>query len=112
MGGAGSTGKGEENIKVCGGHTIVEMMRKGMKPTEACMEAMGRVVRNYNNDKKKLGTFHLYFYALNKDGEYGSVSLWKNGYEESKMAMFAVHDGTQSKLAPCKPFFDEIGHEA
>ena len=112
VGGAGSTGKGEENIKVCGGHTIVEMMRKGMKPTEACMEAMGRVVRNYNNDKKKLGTFHLYFYALNKDGEYGSVSLWKNGYEESKMAMFAVHDGTQSKLAPCKPFFDEIGHEA
>src|SRR5580704_6500182 len=111
VGGAGSTGKGEENIKVCGGHTIVEMMRKGMKPTEACMEAMGRVVRNYNNDKKKLGTFHLYFYALNKDGEYGSVSLWKNGYEESKMAMFAVHDGTQSKLAPCKPFFDEIGHE-
>jgi N4-(beta-N-acetylglucosaminyl)-L-asparaginase len=112
VGGAGSTGKGEENIKVCGGHTIVEMMRKGMKPTEACMEAMGRVVRNYNNDKKKLGTFHLYFYALNKDGEYGSVSLWKNGYEESKMAMFAVHDGTQSKLVPCKPFFDEIGHEA
>jgi N4-(beta-N-acetylglucosaminyl)-L-asparaginase len=112
VGGAGSTGKGEENIKVCGGHTIVEMMRKGMKPTEACMEAMGRVVRNYNNDKKKLGTFHLYFYALNKDGEYGSVSLWKNGYEESKMAMFAVHDGTQSKLSPCKPFFDEIGHEA
>ncbi|HEY1483136.1 MAG TPA: N(4)-(beta-N-acetylglucosaminyl)-L-asparaginase [Candidatus Acidoferrum sp.] len=111
VGGAGSTGKGEENIKVSGGHTIVEMMRKGMKPTEACMEAMGRVVRNYNNDKKKLGTFHLYFYALNKDGEYGSVSLWKNGYEESKTAMFAVHDGTQSKLVPCKPFFDEIGHE-
>jgi N4-(beta-N-acetylglucosaminyl)-L-asparaginase len=112
VGGAGSTGKGEENIKVCGGHTIVEMMRKGMKPTDACMEAMGRVVRNYNNDKKKLGTFHLYFYALNKDGEYGSVSLWKNGYEESKTAMFAVHDGTQSKLTPCNPFFDEIGHEA
>jgi N4-(beta-N-acetylglucosaminyl)-L-asparaginase len=112
VGGAGSTGKGEENIKVCGGHTIVEMMRKGMKPTDACLEAMGRVVRNYNNDKRKLQTFHLYFYALNKDGEYGSASLWKNGYEESKVAMFAVHDGTQSRLVPCKPFFDEIGHES
>jgi len=111
VGGAGSTGKGEENIKISGGHTIVEMMRKGMKPGDACLEALGRVARNYNNDKKKLGTFHLYYYALNKDGEYGSASLWKNGYEESKAAMFAVHDGTQAWLAPCKAFFDEIGHE-
>jgi len=112
VGGAGSTGKGEENIKISGGHTIVEMMRKGMKPTDACLEAMGRVVRNYNGDKTKLGTFHLYFYAVNKDGEYGSASLWKNGYEAGKGAMFAVHDGTQARLVPCKPFYDEIGHEA
>lgn len=111
VGGAGSTGKGEENIKISGGHTIVEQMRRGVKPTDACLEAMGRVVRNYNADKKKLATFHLYFYALNKDGEYGSASLWKNGYEESQVAKFAVHDGTQAKLVPCKPFFDEIGRE-
>ena len=111
VGGAGSTGKGEENIKICGGHTIVEMMRRGMKPTEACLEALGRVVRNYNKDKTKLQTFHLYYYALNKDGEYGSASLWKNGYEEDKVASFAVHDGTTAKLVPCKTFFDEIGHE-
>jgi N4-(beta-N-acetylglucosaminyl)-L-asparaginase len=111
VGGAGSTGKGEENIKISGGHTVVEQMRRGVKPTDACLEAMGRVVRNYNGDKKKLATFHLYFYALNKDGVYGSASLWKNGYEESKVAKFAVHDGTQAKLVPCKPFFDEIGHE-
>jgi len=111
VGGAGSTGKGEENIKICGGHTIVEMMRHGMKPTDACLEAMGRVVRNYNGDKKKLATFHIYFYAVNKDGEYGSASLWKNGYEESKVAMFAVHDGAQARLTPCKPFFDEIDRE-
>ena len=45
------------------------------------------------------------------DGEYGSASLWKNGYEESQVAKFAVHDGTQAKLVPCQPFFDEIGHE-
>jgi len=111
VGGAGSTGKGEENIKISGGHTIVEMMRKGMKPEEACLEAMGRVVHNYNGDKKKLTTFHLYFYAVNKDGEYGSASLWKNGYEEGKAAMFAVHDGMQARLMPCKAFFDEMGHE-
>jgi len=109
VGGAGSTGKGEENIKICGGHTIVELMRKGMKPTDACLEALGRVAHNYNNNKKKLTTFHIYFYALNKDGEYGGASLWKNGYEESKVAQFAVHDGTQARLLPCKPYFDEIG---
>jgi N4-(beta-N-acetylglucosaminyl)-L-asparaginase len=109
VGAAGSTGKGEENIKVCGGHTIVEMMRKGMSPKDACLEAMSRVARNYNNDKKKLATFHLYFYALNKDGQHGAVSLWRNGYEPSKHAMYAVHDGTDSKLVECAPFFDEIG---
>jgi N4-(beta-N-acetylglucosaminyl)-L-asparaginase len=112
VGGAGSTGKGEENIKICGGHTIVELMRRGMKPADACLEAIGRIVRNYNKDKTKLQTFHLYFYALNKDGEYGSASLWKNGYEENQVAKFAVHDGSNAKLVPCKTFFDEIGHEA
>jgi N4-(beta-N-acetylglucosaminyl)-L-asparaginase len=109
VGGAGSTGKGEENIKIAGGHTIVEMMRKGMKPSDACLEALGRVVHNYNGDKKKLGSFHLYFYALNVDGDYGSASLWKNGYEESKIAKFAVHDGAEARLEHCKTYFDEAG---
>jgi len=109
VGAAGSTGKGEENIKVCGGHTIVEMMRQGKSPTDACMEAMGRVARNYKNDKKKLNTFHIYFYAINKDGVHGAASLWRNGYEASKQASYAVHDGTEARLVPCKPFFDEVG---
>ena len=111
VGGAGSTGKGEENIKISGGHTIVEMMRKGMKPDDACLEALGRVVRNYNADKTKLGTFSIKFYAINKDGEYGSASLWKKSKAEGKEATFAVHDGAQARLVPCKTFFDEIGHE-
>ena len=78
VGAAGSTGKGEENIKISGGHTIVEMMRQGKSPTDACLEALGRIARNYKNDKKKLGTFHIYFYALNKDGVHGAASLWRN----------------------------------
>jgi N4-(beta-N-acetylglucosaminyl)-L-asparaginase len=111
VGGGGSTGKGEENIKISGGHTIVEMMRKGMKPSDACLEALGRIVRNYNNDKKKLGTFQITFYALNKDGEYGSASLWKHSNDPSKAAHFAVHDGAEAHLELCKNFFDEVGHE-
>ena len=109
VGGAGSTGKGEENIKISGGHTIVEMMRKGMSPADACLEALHRVARNYNNDKKKLGTFHIYFYALNKDGVHGSASLWRNGYDPNKRAKYAVHDGTEGKLLECAAYFDEIG---
>ncbi len=109
VGGAGSTGKGEENIKISGGHTIVEMMRKGLSPTDACLEALHRVARNYNNDKKKLNTFHIYFYALNKEGVHGSASLWRNGYDPGKHARYAVHDGTEAKLVECAAYFDEIG---
>ena len=111
VGGAGSTGKGEENIKISGGHTIVELMRKGMKPGDACLEALGRAVRNYDGDKKKLGTFHLKYYALNKDGEYGSASLWKAATDASRVAKFAVNDGAESRLELCKAFYDEVGHE-
>jgi N4-(beta-N-acetylglucosaminyl)-L-asparaginase len=108
VGAAGSTGKGEENIKISGGHTIIEMMRRGKSPEEACLEALGRIARNYNNDKKKLSTFHIFFYALNKDGVPGAASLWRNHYEEKGHSVYAVHDGTQARLAECKPFFDEI----
>jgi len=111
VGGAGSTGKGEENIKISGGHTIVEMMRKGMKPADACLEALGRVVRNYNGDKKKLGTFQLTYYALNKDGEYGGASLWKSASDSAKIAHFAVQDGSEARLELCRNFFDDAGHE-
>jgi N4-(beta-N-acetylglucosaminyl)-L-asparaginase len=109
VGAAGSTGKGEENIKISGGHTIIEMMRKGMSPEQACLEALARIAHNYKNDKKKLSTFHIYFYAINKDGVHGAAALWRNGYEANKQASYAVHDGTEARLVACKPYFDEIG---
>src|SRR6202140_4385249 len=107
VGAAGSTGKGEENVKISSGHTIIEMMRQGKSPMDACLEAMGRIAHNYKNDKKKLGTFHIYFYAINKDGVHGAASLWRNGYEPNKQASYAVHDGTESRLVACNSFFDE-----
>jgi N4-(beta-N-acetylglucosaminyl)-L-asparaginase len=106
VGAAGSTGKGEENIKISGGHTIVEMMRKGMSPADACLEALHRIARNYKNDKKKLKTFHIFFYALNKDGLHGAASLWSNLYDK-RPAQYAVHDGTEARLVRCTPLFDE-----
>jgi N4-(beta-N-acetylglucosaminyl)-L-asparaginase len=109
VGAAGSTGKGEENIKISGGHTIVEMMRKGMSPKDACLEALHRVAHNYNSDKKKLSTFHIFFYALNKDGAHGAASLWRNTYDKSHRAFYAVHDGSEARLLECAPYFDDVG---
>src|SRR5271155_1485217 len=106
VGGAGSTGKGEENIKICGGHTIVEMMRKGMSPTDACLEALHRIARNYKAFPERLKQFHIQFYALNKDGEYGAASLW-GMHINGRRVQFAVHDGTKARLAPCTPLFDK-----
>ncbi len=91
VGGAGSTGRGEENIRIAGAHTIVENMRHGMTPKEACLDALKRVARNFSDDRAKLLQFDLSFYALRRDGEYASASLW-NGHN------FAVNDGGESRL--------------
>ncbi len=76
IGGAGSTGRGEENLRVCGAHTIVENMRHGMTPKEAALDALKRVARNFDNDQKRLRAVELDFYALRKDGEYAGATLW------------------------------------
>ncbi len=108
VGAAGSTGRGEEDIKICGGHTIVELIRRGMSPTDACLEAMRRVVHNYSFDKSRLKMFDLQFYALNKSGEYGAASLWSSA-PNGKPISYAVHDGTQAKILPCNPLFQGVG---
>jgi N4-(beta-N-acetylglucosaminyl)-L-asparaginase len=91
VGAAGATGSGEENIKVAGAHTIVENMRHGMSPEEAGMDALKRVVRNYNGDTSKLGYVSMHYYILRKDGAYAGVSLWSGSAEHP--ARFAVADG-------------------
>ncbi|MGH7537741.1 MAG: N(4)-(beta-N-acetylglucosaminyl)-L-asparaginase [Gemmatimonadales bacterium] len=91
VGAAGSTGRGESNIMVCGGFLTVEHMRRGMKPTDACLETLRRVVRM--SEARLLTTdgkprLQLTFYAVNKRGEFGAASLYPS--------RFAVHDGTQA----------------
>ena len=93
IGAAGSTGLGEANIKVCGGFLTVEHMRRGMKPTDACLETLKRVVAMTDArllDAQHKPKFDLVFYALNKRGEFGAASLYPN--------RFAAHDGTDAKL--------------
>lgn len=94
VGSAGATGNGEENIKIAGAHTIVENMRHGMSPIEAGMDALKRIVRNYNGDHERLQFVDMVYYILRKDGAYAGVSLWE-GYETDKPHQIAVHDGTR-----------------
>jgi N4-(beta-N-acetylglucosaminyl)-L-asparaginase len=96
VGGAGSTGRGEENIRACGAHTIVENMRHGMTPKEAALDALKRVARNFDNDEKRLAQVDIQFYALRKDGETCGASLWGPG------PRFAIcTDGQPSHEEPC-----------
>jgi N4-(beta-N-acetylglucosaminyl)-L-asparaginase len=76
VGGAGSTGRGEENLRVAGAHTVVENMRHGMAPREAALDALKRVARNFDNDEKRLAAIDVQFYVLRKDGAYCGASLW------------------------------------
>ncbi len=93
VGAAGATGNGEENIRICGAHTIVENMRRGMSPQEAGMDALKRIVRNFNGDERKLQYVDMFFYVLRKDGAYAGVAMWSGSPERPRH--FAVHDGTK-----------------
>jgi N4-(beta-N-acetylglucosaminyl)-L-asparaginase len=94
IGSAGATGSGEENIKVAGAHSIIENMRHGMSPQDAGMDALRRIVRNYNGDMNKLRFVDMTYYILRKDGAYAGVSLWE-GYSAGNPHKIAVHDGTR-----------------
>lgn len=111
VGGAGSTGRGEENLRVCGAHTVVEAMRSGATPNEACLEALKRVARNFDNDKKRLEEIDLNFYALRKDGAYGAASLWnKRSPRDRNVATFAVcPSGAESHLENCVYLLERNG---
>lgn len=94
IGSAGATGNGEENIKVAGAHTIVDQMRQGATPKEAGMDALRRIVRNYNGDMTRLRYLDMIYYILRRDGAYAGVSLWSTR-ETGERKKFVVHDGTQ-----------------
>jgi N4-(beta-N-acetylglucosaminyl)-L-asparaginase len=96
VGAAGSTGRGEANIKVCGAFLIVEMMRQGMSPDQACMKTIDRVIAMTERrllDEHGRPLFDLQFYALAKDGRFGSATAYEG-------ARFAVADSQGARLVP------------
>jgi N4-(beta-N-acetylglucosaminyl)-L-asparaginase len=103
-GAAGSTGRGEANIKVCGAFLTVEFMRRGLKPTDAALETLRRVVASTEPrllDDQGRPTFNLNFYAVNKNGESGAASIWPGQY--------AAFDGTTGALLDRAHLYEREG---
>jgi len=104
VGAAGSTGRGEENIRIAGAHTIVENMRHGRSPKEAVLDALKRIERNYNGNRDLLAKFDINFYALRRDGQHAGGRLWRGPH-----ASYAVNDGGAGRLEPCVCLLDKRG---
>ncbi|MCH7403577.1 N(4)-(beta-N-acetylglucosaminyl)-L-asparaginase [Belliella kenyensis] len=80
VGAATATGLGESIIRICGSFLIVELMRQGRSPQEACEEAVRRLIsKNKNIDDIQAG-----FIAFNKEGEFGAYAV-RQGFN------YAVH---------------------
>ena len=96
VGAAGSTGRGEANIKVCGAFLAVELMRNGKSPEEALIQVMQRVLAMTETrllDDRGRPYFDLNFYAVAKDGRYAGASAYAG-------SRFAVADARGARLEP------------
>lgn len=103
VGAAGSTGRGESVIKTVGGHTVVEMMRNGMSPTDACLEALRRIVtftvEPHLLDEEGRPNFGVNYYAVNKNGEFGGAAIFQG-------ARYAVSVDGDSQLEDSAYLFE------
>ena len=73
IGAAGATGRGEEVLKAAGSFLVVELMRQGYSPQDACEVALGRTVSRHNGNPK----FQIAYIALRKDGKIGAGAIRK-----------------------------------
>ena len=96
VGAATATGQGEDVIRICGTHTVVELMRQGLHPEEACRQAVLRIVRIKGESAKEI---QVAFIALNKKGEVGAFALQK-GFS------YALKSNTEEALHKSKSYFE------
>lgn len=74
VGAATATGQGEEVIRICGSFLVVEFMRQGYSPEQACKKAVERIKAV---TPRKPESIQIGFIAINKAGEYGGYALHK-----------------------------------
>ncbi len=86
IGCATATGMGELVLKSVGSFLIVELMRQGATPAEACKEAVMRIVRKQNYEELQVG-----YIAMNKSGEVGAYSL-QSGF------VYAITSDNQTRI--------------
>ena len=91
IGAATATGHGEEVIRIAGSHLVVELMRQGKSPQQACEEAVHRIIKLTKTRNKNLSDIQVGFIALNKSGEVGSYCI-QGGFN------YAVYDATGNRL--------------
>lgn len=87
-GAATSSGVGEEVIRICGTHLVVEFMRMGLSPQDACKKAVERIV---SRDREKAKVIQVGFLALGRDGSYGAYAIQK-GF------VFSVKSDTEERI--------------
>ena len=87
VGGAVATGLGESIIRVAGAHTVVELMRHGRTPREACKEAVDRLIRKH----KDMTGLQCGFLAIDRFGNVGAYSVY-NGFN------YAYRDTSKEEL--------------
>lgn len=80
VGAAGSTGLGEANLLTCASVMVVEYMRQGKSPEEACLQSCRRITEKTKVrrllDEQGRPNFNVAFYAINKKGEHGGGAIW------------------------------------
>ncbi len=91
VGAATATGHGEEVIRIAGCHSVVELMRQGRTPQQACEEAVARIVRITKNRGKNLKDIQVGFIAINQNGQYGAYCV-QSGFN------FAVYNEVGNNL--------------
>ncbi len=92
IGAATSSGVGEEVIRICGTHLVVEFMRQGYSPEMACKKAVERIVKR---DREKAKKLQVGFLAINKKGQYGAYAIQK-GF------VFSVKSDRENKIHSSK----------
>jgi N4-(beta-N-acetylglucosaminyl)-L-asparaginase len=98
VGGATSTGVGEEVIRNVGSFLVVELMRHGFSPEDACKEAVNRIIKKKPETAKEI---QVGFLAINKKGEYGAYAI-QPGFS------FAVCNNEKQDLVVLgKSFYDK-----
>ena len=94
VGAAAATGLGEAVIRTAGSAMVVEVMRQGATPLEACKEIVNRISKIHEN-RPEWDYLQVGFIALNKNGEHAGYSL-KKGFN------YALHDSIEQKMIDAK----------